>query len=71
MLNEGMYFLNAGVKGDVFGSEIFLSRLIDAAMFRVRPTTENFSTGIVDFDCNPKIELLELRQVQDLIENHS
>ena len=71
VLNEGVYFLNAGVLGDVCGSETYLSRLIDVAMFRVRPATENFSTGIVDFDCNPKIELLELQQAQDLIKIHS
>jgi lipopolysaccharide transport system ATP-binding protein len=57
-LNTGMYFLNAGVVGDINGSETYLHRLVDIAMFRVQPDTENLATGIVYFDCNPKIELL-------------
>lgn len=61
-LNPGVYFLNAGVMGDVEGSETFLHRLIDIAMFRVQPDTKNLATGIVDFGCYPEIEL---QQVQD------
>jgi len=56
-LNPGVYFLNAGVVGDVDGSETFLHRSIDIAMFRVQPDTENLATGIVDFGCYPDIEL--------------
>lgn len=56
-LNQGVYFLNAGVVGDVDGSETYLHRLIDVAMFRVLPDAENFTTGIVDFGCYPEIEL--------------
>jgi lipopolysaccharide transport system ATP-binding protein len=56
-LNPGVYFLNAGVVGDVDGSEIYLHRLSDIAMFRVQPDTENIATGIVDFSCYPEIEL--------------
>ncbi|WP_018085578.1 ABC transporter ATP-binding protein [Desulfurispora thermophila] len=58
-LNPGVYFLNAGVVGDVNGSETYLHRLIDVAMFRVMPITENFATGIVDFGCFSEIELQE------------
>ncbi len=60
-LNTGTYFLNAGVVGDLNGSETFLHRLIDIAMFRVLPNSNNLATGIVDFGCYPEIEL---RQVQ-------
>lgn len=56
-LNPGVYFLNAGVVGDVDGSETYLHRLIDIAMFRVQPDTGNLATGIVDFGCYPEIEL--------------
>ncbi len=56
-LNAGVYFLNAGVVGDVDGSEIFLHRLVDIAMFRVLTDTDCLSTGTVDFNCYPELEL--------------
>lgn len=56
-LNPSVYFLNAGVVGDVDGGETYLHRLIDIALFRVQPDTENLATGIVDFGCYPEIEL--------------
>ncbi|AHF08077.1 ABC transporter ATP-binding protein [Desulfitobacterium metallireducens] len=58
-LNPGVYFLNAGVPGDINGCETYLHRLIDVAMFRVLPETENVVTGIVDFGCFSEIELQE------------
>ena len=61
-LNPGVYFLNSGADGEVDGSETYLHRLIDIAMFRVQPDMENLSTGIVDFGCYPEIEL---QQAQD------
>jgi lipopolysaccharide transport system ATP-binding protein len=57
-LNPGVYFLNAGVLGDLAGSETFMHRWIDVAMFRVLPDEENLATGIVDFSCNPELTLL-------------
>ncbi|MCL2336165.1 MAG: ABC transporter ATP-binding protein [Firmicutes bacterium] len=56
-LNQGVYFLNAGVLGDVNSSETYLHRLIDIAMFRVLPDSENLATGIVDFGCYPEFQL--------------
>jgi len=56
-LNTGSYFLNAGVLGDIKGSETYLHRIIDVAMFRVLPDTDNAATGIVDFDCSPEVQL--------------
>ncbi|MGZ3158720.1 MAG: ABC transporter ATP-binding protein [Burkholderiaceae bacterium] len=56
-LNTGVYFLNAGVVGDVGDGETYLHRLIDVAMFRVIPDSENLATGTVDFDCYPEITL--------------
>jgi len=63
-LNQGVYFLNAGVLGNVNGNETFLHRLIDIAMIRVMPDSEtnNLATGIVDFHCYPEINL---RQAED------
>ncbi len=56
-LNSGVYFLNAGVIGNVDGNETYIHRLIDIAMFRVLPGIDNLATGIVDFGCYPEIEL--------------
>lgn len=58
ILNAGIYFLNAGVLGDINGNEIYLHRLIDIAMFRVLPDSESLANGTVDFGCSPDIELL-------------
>lgn len=58
-LNAGIYFLNAGVVGDLNGSETYLHRLIDVAMFRVISESSNLSTGLVDFDCVPRVEEVE------------
>lgn len=57
-LNQGVYFLNAGVVGEVEGIESYLHRLIDIAMFRVLPDSDSLSNGIVDFGCYAELELL-------------
>lgn len=54
-LNPGVYFLNAGVRGLRDGTETYLHRLLDAAMFRVLPESGSLSTGLVDFDCIPEL----------------
>lgn len=54
-LNAGVFFLNAGVVGDLNGSETYLHRLVDVAMFRVMSEIEIFGTGVVDFSCNPSL----------------
>jgi len=56
-LNPGVYFLTSGVIGDVNGSETFLHRIVDIAMFRVLPNPENLATGFVDFGCYPDVQL--------------
>lgn len=58
-LNPGVYFLNAGVVGDVEGTETYLHRLIDIAMFRVLPNSGSLSTGTVDFRAMPEYELVD------------
>jgi len=54
-VNAGVYFLNAGVVGDLNGSETYLHRLVDVAMFRVMSETDNLATGVVDFTCYPRV----------------
>ena len=56
-LNAGVYFMNAGVLGEVDGSELFLHRLVDATMFRVISETDNLSTVTIDFSCVPYLKL--------------
>lgn len=58
-LNPGTYFLNAGILGEVDGSEIYLHRLLDAVMFRVLPVADAIHTGTVNFACTPQITLSE------------
>lgn len=58
-LNQGVYFLNAGVVGDVGGGETYLHRIVDVAMFRVHSDSENLATGFVDFGCYPEFNLQE------------
>lgn len=57
-LNSGVYFLNAGVVGELNGIETYLHRLIDAAMFRVVPESDSLATTIVDFSCKPTISCM-------------
>ncbi len=59
MLNSGIYFLNAGVMGDIHETEGYLHRLIDSAMFRVIPDDHCYTTAIVDFGCYPEIQLVQ------------
>jgi len=53
-LLPGVYFLNAGVVGDIEGQEGYLHRCIDAAMFRVQAETGLLATTIVDFQIQAK-----------------
>jgi lipopolysaccharide transport system ATP-binding protein len=55
LLDTGVYFLNAGVLARVGEEEVYLDRIIDAAMFRVVPTTGRLATGYIDFDVLPSI----------------
>jgi lipopolysaccharide transport system ATP-binding protein len=57
LLNPGMYFLNAGVSGNVLGEVKHLHRIIDAFCFRVVGDFAGYSTGIIDFACFPEIFL--------------
>ena len=61
-LNSGVYFLNAGVLGEVEGCSTYLHRVIDTALFRVLPEEGNIATAIIDFDCCPEIELQQVTE---------
>ena len=54
-LQPGVYFLNAGVVGSLDGSEQYLDRHLDVAMFRVQPEDDILATGIIDFCIKPNI----------------
>ena len=57
LLAAGTYFLSAGVLGRSDNEEVFLERLVDAAMFRVLPDPERLATGLVDLDFEPNVDL--------------
>jgi lipopolysaccharide transport system ATP-binding protein len=48
-LFAGTYFVNAGAVGEVDGEDIWLHRLVDAAVFRVQPDGARRQSGYVDF----------------------
>ncbi len=54
-LLPGTYFLNAGVRGDVNGEDVYLDRAIDAVMFKVQPEVGLKATGTVDFQAVARV----------------
>ena len=57
LLTPGTYFLNAGVVGQVDGTELFLDRWIDVVMFKVMPAGHPLATGSVDLLIEPSLSL--------------
>jgi lipopolysaccharide transport system ATP-binding protein len=57
LLAPGVYFINAGVLGVVGDAEEYLDRRIDVAMFRVLPDEGRLSTGYVDLDIRPSLQV--------------
>lgn len=55
LLAPGVYFLNAGVTAHDVDGEIYLDRLVDAAMLRIMPDRLRMATGCVDFDMSPEL----------------
>lgn len=53
LLMPGVYFLNAGVEGDLDGRRSYVHRLIDAEMFRVASESHPLPTGLIDFRIEP------------------
>lgn len=58
-LNEGLYFLNAGVSGDCGEGFHHLHRVVDGLCFRVNPEPREFGLGAVDFACRPQWRRIE------------
>jgi lipopolysaccharide transport system ATP-binding protein len=66
-LQAGVYFLNAGVMaaaGQEAGQpatgnapEVFIHRVVDAAMFRVQPERGTLATGALDLGFKPAVEI--------------
>lgn len=56
-LAPGVYFINAGVSGEVCGVMSYLHRMVDALSFRVLPERANILTGIVDFKIKPTLSV--------------
>ena len=57
LLTPGTYFLNAGVVGQVDGTEVFLDRWIDIVMFKVIPGRYPLATGSVDLLIEPSLAI--------------
>jgi lipopolysaccharide transport system ATP-binding protein len=57
-LSQGVYFLNAGVKGLVGDEDTYLHRVIDAVMIRVQPEDDGTFTGIVDFGIKSRVSII-------------
>lgn len=57
-LQPGVYFLNAGVLGEVDKTEVFLHRCIDAAMFKVQLEEEMVETALIDFQTEAYVSLV-------------
>lgn len=48
-LNSGLYYLNAGVRGEAHGEFSYLHRVLDGVAFRVLPVEGDQKTGLIDF----------------------
>ncbi len=58
-LQPGVYFLNTGTVGNIDGSEQYLDRHIDIAMFRVQQEDDTLTTGIIDFSVESDISFVK------------
>jgi lipopolysaccharide transport system ATP-binding protein len=58
-LQPGVYFLNTGAVGNIDGSEQYLDRHIDIAMFRVQQEDDILTTGIIDFSVESDISFVK------------
>lgn len=69
LLNPGVYFLNAGVLGMINGSEEYLDRNIDVAMFRVQENEALTSTAIVDLIVHSEASMIEQTPKSDVAQS--
>lgn len=54
-LTAGIYFMNAGVLGNINNENSYLHRVIDIAAFRIVQNQETCATAIVDFSCTANL----------------
>ncbi|WP_038178859.1 ABC transporter ATP-binding protein [Vibrio rhizosphaerae] len=61
-LNSGVYVMNSGVRGTLYQDEEFLSRMLDAFMFRILPIEEQKETCFIDFgvECSYQQSITEI-----------
>lgn len=57
-LNQGSYYLNAGVRGMKEEKETYLHRIIDAYAFRILPQSNSCATAIIDFSAYAEFDIL-------------
>ncbi len=60
-LVPSVYFVNAGVVGDIGGEEVYLHRILDALIFRVRPVQRSCITAHVDFSADSGCTYVRLK----------
>lgn len=58
-LNQGTYFLNAGVFSSEDGEDVLMHRISDVAAFAVLPVENNRIHEVVDFGCRPRVTVNE------------
>lgn len=58
-LNPGLFYLNAGVRGEVHGDFSYLHRVLDGLVFRVTPEIGDQSTGLTDFKISSALKILD------------
>jgi lipopolysaccharide transport system ATP-binding protein len=68
LLQAGVYFANAGVSALTADGEIYLHRLVDAVMFRVKPEPDSRVTGLVDFCITPAVSLTPAHPLHEVPE---
>ncbi|MCL6443695.1 MAG: ABC transporter ATP-binding protein [Alicyclobacillus sp.] len=54
-LNQGVYFLNAGVLAMCPEGEVYVDRILDAEAFKIIPRQDTVVTGLVDFGIHPQV----------------
>jgi lipopolysaccharide transport system ATP-binding protein len=59
-LAPGVYFLNAGALGSLAEDEIYMDRVIDAAMIRIAPEIGRVATGHVDFQIRTSVKKVDV-----------
>lgn len=55
LLAYGVYFINSGVEKLESDESVFAHRIIDAVMFRVNPSHDSATTGMLDFQIAPEL----------------